>query len=245
MRDIEELKERARHRDRDALRELGDHYYREGDMNEASNCYNDLCNLGDYSRAEQLAKMFLSHNAYGAAFEYGVHIENEERRNYLLGRACFALKDYQKAYGYLIECLPKEGKESEIWLPGLYRLLARMYESGLGCDADLDKALEYHMKDASLGYRPETYLEIGRFYHEGRGVPKDDEIALKWWREAIVKMGYPLPEGADILFAIALIEKDRADELCELANALASGEALSDEMMKEWEKVVGELDSSS
>ena len=68
-------------------------------------------------------------------------------------------------------------------LPKAQLLLATMYRDGNSVDANIDKAVFWYLKAASLGM-PEAQVAIGLLYHQGGGVKRNHTQAIYWFRKA-------------------------------------------------------------
>jgi len=61
--------------------------------------------------------------------------------------------------------------------------LAVRYEHGEGVARDYAHALELYCDAANRNYA-QAYFNLGWMYANGRGVPRDDTIAVGWWQKA-------------------------------------------------------------
>lgn len=121
---------------------------------------------GNLSKAYDL--LLVSHNrgflgatyAIGTWFLFGKHV----------------VLDYKKAVYYL--SIAADGKMQEACFD-----LAVCYEEGKGVKKSLKMASVYYLKSALLG-DAEGMVAMGRLYHYGIGVNKDERIADVWFDRA-------------------------------------------------------------
>lgn len=72
--------------------------------------------------------------------------------------------------------------------------LADKYEHGLGVAQDLGKAAELYLRAAKLN-NPVAQYDLGMLYRQGRGVPRDAELA-RLWIERSATQGFDLAQQA-------------------------------------------------
>lgn len=94
-----------------------------------------------------------------------------------LGWCHYLSEDYKKAHKYLTH---KKAEHSVF----LYQRLGVLYSSGKACQTNSDKAVESFKKAVSLGCN-KAMFELGKLYHRGKLVKKDDELAQKYLYQAI------------------------------------------------------------
>lgn len=71
---------------------------------------------------------------------------------------------------------------------------AKMYENGVGVEADLEKMRDWMSKSADAGYWLAEY-EMGRFYKKGLGIETNLEEAFSWFTQAALD-GYDMAQTA-------------------------------------------------
>jgi TPR repeat protein len=58
-----------------------------------------------------------------------------------------------------------------------------MVSKGQGCDPDPAKAVEFFRMAAEQGM-PEAQMALAEIYRTGRGVPRDEAAARRWYEQA-------------------------------------------------------------
>jgi TPR repeat protein len=77
--------------------------------------------------------------------------------------------------------------------------LALAYEHGEGVARDYARALQLYCDAANHG-DARAFLNLGWMYANGRGVPRDDGIAVGWWRKSAER---GVPQAASLLLMVS------------------------------------------
>lgn len=89
----------------------------------------------------------------------------------------FSIPEYDKsAFYWLNKASAANSDEALFWL-------ATCYYDGIGTEIDYEKAHDIYL---TLGqnYYQDAYLKLGLMYHQGQGVPQDNQIARTWFLRA-------------------------------------------------------------
>jgi TPR repeat protein len=93
------------------------------------------------------------------------------------GASLYLESNYEDSKKYLLEAEKQDD-------PLALRFLFKYFSEGEACQADCERAVEYLERGIKIGC-PDCLSELGKAYHKGLGVPKNDEKAESILQDAI------------------------------------------------------------
>ncbi len=92
--------------------------------------------------------------------------------------------EYAKAIAFLTPLAAQENAEAQNKLGEIYHNLNSFQESQPSSVQDYAKAREWYSKAAAQGHG-EAANHLGRIYLNGEGVPKDEAMAMHWYKKGM------------------------------------------------------------
>lgn len=125
---------------------------------------------------------------------------------YYNGKNFGAVEDYPEAIKWLKLAAEQDYLE---YRNKAQHILGKMYEEGLSLEQDYAKAIELYQLATENRYEP-AMTSLGLMYMNGRGVPKDNVIAYKWFRLSWQGDNEAIPHWEALDKTLTEEEKERA-----------------------------------